>query len=438
MSKKNPLIFILALFISGLISFYNADAQELPGNNGENPVFIDTIETSENLLDSNEVYKKQFEELSEDGDWIKVKKSDFLRDLTEETGENLQYYYTEDGAYIFVWRPHGTYEGWNPYYNGSWFFSYYGWTWISNYSWGWGPYHYGRWYFSNFYGWIWMPGNVWAANWVTWRDCGSYYGWYPTCPRVYWRGHGNRWHRNKLYTYKTQNWVIVQKSDFTKRIDEKIVEDPVDNINILQNSVKVKTTQYSDANTKTFKYSGPDVKTVSKEANEKITPKNIEIKNPVTIRNEGNTKVTKKNDVNSTGNEKYNPPPVKSGDVKNDKKPEIKTRESKGQDTKNYNPPKNPGTKNNPPNNPGTKNNPPVRKDNNTKRSNEKSKSSNIETIESYDEVSKSVNNESITGSSNNTGSNNNTVNTGIESSKVTTDSSGNENSDKDETVKTK
>ncbi len=431
MTKKNPLKFILALLIAVLVTCYNADAQEFPGSSEDkSPVFIDTIETSENLLDSNEVYKKQFEELSEDGDWIKVKKSDFLRDLTEETGENLHYYYTEDGAYIFVWRPHGsTAAGWNPYYNGRWIFSYYGWIWLSNYSWGWGPYHYGRWYFSSFYGWIWMPGNVWAPNWVTWRDCGSYYGWYPTCPRVYWRGHGSRWHRNRLYTYKTQNWVIVQKSDFTKRIDEKIVEDPADNINILQNSVKVKTSQYSDVNTKTFKYSGPDVKAVSNEANEKITPKNIEIKNPVTVKNEGTTKVTEKNNVRSTENEKNNPSPVNSGgDVKKDKKPEIKIKDTKDYDVKNNNPPKNPGTKNNP----------PVRKDNTKKTGNNgKSKSGNIETIESYEGLNNSVNNDSNSGGSNNPESNS-TGNTVTESSNGGSDKSGNDNSGKDETIRMK
>lgn len=425
MTKKNPLKLILALVIAVLVTCYTAVAQEYPGSSEDkSPVFIDTIETSENLLDSNEVYKKQFEELSEDGDWIKVKKSDFIRDLTEETGENLHYYYTEDGAYIFVWRPHGsTSAGWNPYYNGRWIFSYYGWIWLSNYSWGWGPYHYGRWYFSSFYGWIWMPGNVWAPNWVTWRDCGSYYGWYPTCPRVYWRGHGKRWHRNRLYAYKTQNWVIVQKSDFTKRIDEKTVEDPSDNINILQNSVKVKTSQYSDANTKTFKYSGPNVKSVSTESNEKITPKNIEIKSPVTVKNERSTKVTENNNVRSADNEKNNPPSVKSGEVKNDKKPEIKIRDTKDQDKRNYNPPKNPGTKNNP----------PVRKDKNTKKNmDRKSNSSHIDKIESYEEDSKSVNQKTVTGSMSNSGSNSNTESNNAEDNNGRTEKNVSEKSEKD------
>ncbi|MBS1518113.1 MAG: hypothetical protein JSS91_08490 [Bacteroidetes bacterium] len=326
MTYRKLLTFLFSLLLTVFISGSLTIAQEIPdGNKEDSQVFIDTIETSENLLDSNEVYKKEFEKLSEDGDWIKVKKSDFIKDLSSETGEDLDSYYMDNGGFIYVWRPYCATPSWNPYYNGSWVFSYYGWVWSSSYSWGWGPYNYGRWYYSNFYGWIWLPGNVWAANWVTWRNCGGYYAWYPTCPRVYWRGHNHRWHHNNLYTYKTKNWVIVKKSDFTKIIDEKTVEDPMDNINILKNSKKMSVTDYSDKETKNFKHTGPDAVQLTKESGKKITPEYVDIKTPVNSgKNDGlNSTSIKNNGQKSTRNDQTAP---NNGNVKVDRKKDVNTK----------------------------------------------------------------------------------------------------------------
>ncbi|MBK8549966.1 MAG: hypothetical protein IPL53_02465 [Ignavibacteria bacterium] len=210
MKIKKKLFRLLYFIMAALIFNTNASSQDTSVDEADVPM-IDTIDYGENLLDSNEVYKKQFDSLSKDGEWVKAKKSDLIRDLDNIEEEDLDFDYEEENEIVYVWRPYGINSYWNPYYNGSWVFTSYGWIWNSYYSWGWGPYNYGRWYFSNFHGWIWFPGNVWAPNWVTWRNCNNYAGWYPTCPRVYWRGAGNRICTNRLFTSVPRNWVFVNK-----------------------------------------------------------------------------------------------------------------------------------------------------------------------------------------------------------------------------------
>jgi len=345
MKTKNFLSAVLSLLLFVLIFTFESKAQEIPNESGDNnQIFVDTIETSENLLDSNEVYKQQFEELSEDGDWIKVKKSDFIKELTEETGENLQYYYSDNGEYIYVWQPYVADNNWNPYIGGRWVFSYYGWTWVSDYAWGWGPYNYGRWYSSSYYGWVWLPGNVWAANWVSWRDCGGYYAWYPTCPSIYWYSYGNGYCGNTLYSYSPHNWVVVKYSDVTKRIDEKVVGDPVDNVNILNNSTKMDISTYTDKETKDFKYTGPDVKQVTKESGEVITPKYVSINTTKSGKyDEGVNYTSTKNSV--TKSDLNNPVTTKNENVKSTNDPNTKNTNTKYPNTKSTNTTKSPNTK---------------------------------------------------------------------------------------------
>jgi hypothetical protein len=85
------------------------------------------------------------------------------------------------GDYGYVWVP-GV-SNFRPYYsNGRWAYTDYGWTWVSDYSWGWAPFHYGRWINDYNYGWMWVPGYQWAPAWVSWRGGGNYYGWAPLGP----------------------------------------------------------------------------------------------------------------------------------------------------------------------------------------------------------------------------------------------------------------
>jgi hypothetical protein len=86
------------------------------------------------------------------------------------------------GRYGSVWAPRGVAFGWRPYTVGSWAYTDYGWTWVSDEPWGWAAYHYGRWEFDPDYGWIWVPDTVWGPAWVAWRSSNDYIGWAPLAP----------------------------------------------------------------------------------------------------------------------------------------------------------------------------------------------------------------------------------------------------------------
>lgn len=78
-----------------------------------------------------------------------------------------------------VWVPSGISRGWDPYWDGEWLWTDYGWTWVSYDPWGDIPYHYGTWARVDPYGWVWVPGTIWAPAWVTWAWTDSYIGWAP-------------------------------------------------------------------------------------------------------------------------------------------------------------------------------------------------------------------------------------------------------------------
>lgn len=81
-----------------------------------------------------------------------------------------------------VWQPREYNREWNPYYDGHWVDTDMGWTWVSDYQWGSIPYHYGTWVIDPRYGWIWIPGDVWAPSWVVFRTSPEYIGWAPVPP----------------------------------------------------------------------------------------------------------------------------------------------------------------------------------------------------------------------------------------------------------------
>src|SRR5512141_2323419 len=88
------------------------------------------------------------------------------------------------GGYGDCWVPSRVSRGWQPYSNGEWVYTEYGWTWVSYDEWGDDPYHYGTWVSTNRYGWAWIPGTVWAPAWVTWSYSDNYVGWAPLPPSI--------------------------------------------------------------------------------------------------------------------------------------------------------------------------------------------------------------------------------------------------------------
>jgi hypothetical protein len=86
------------------------------------------------------------------------------------------------GSYGRCWAPAHVAVGWAPYVDGEWVWTDYGWTWISSDPWGDVVYHYGTWVWVDPYGWVWVPGTIWAPAWVTWAYTDDYVGWAPVPP----------------------------------------------------------------------------------------------------------------------------------------------------------------------------------------------------------------------------------------------------------------
>jgi hypothetical protein len=86
------------------------------------------------------------------------------------------------GSYGRCWYPVGVSAGWQPYTVGHWVYTDYGWTWVSADPWGEVTYRYGTWTFTPAYGWVWVPGFVWAPAWVTWSFSNDFIGWAPIPP----------------------------------------------------------------------------------------------------------------------------------------------------------------------------------------------------------------------------------------------------------------
>ena len=106
---------------------------------------------------------------------------------------------------LIVWRPSNVNRRWKPYTNGRWSWTQHGWYWDSYEAYGWAVYHYGRWFYDDYYGWIWIPDNVWGPSWVEWRYDDNYIGWAPLPPYASfhssfgirfttgWRSHHSYW-----------------------------------------------------------------------------------------------------------------------------------------------------------------------------------------------------------------------------------------------------
>ena len=85
----------------------------------------------------------------------------------------------DDSQYGRVWRP-AVAVGWQPYVDGYWTWTPYGWTWVSTEPWAW-TFHYGRWA-PTVAGWAWVPGTVWGPAWVDWYWGDGWVGWAPLGP----------------------------------------------------------------------------------------------------------------------------------------------------------------------------------------------------------------------------------------------------------------
>jgi hypothetical protein len=348
-NKKLFAIILSAVVLSAVTSIaaykiFSKNTTFVPSQTQSNPNFesiVDTIDYSENLLDSNQVYKERFEpELNSQGRWIPIKSTELIKELTtpdEETiqqpevqnvsndvtanetpkqnlvrentsvakyntpSENIQQVETQTNTnqiveekkttevkIIYIWQPNEcTGSSWNPYTYGRWEFTSCGWMWRSHYRWGNHCYNYGRWFWSSYYGWVWMPGGRWAPNWATWRHCNDYYGsgyyaWYPTTPRIYWRDYvSNLVVCNSHFTSNPVHWTVVPVTNITKTITDGTKIKPEKNAEVLSNTSKVKTINTLAIDDRKIKYTGPNVNEVSNVTKTTITPKKVDIPNEV-------------------------------------------------------------------------------------------------------------------------------------------------------------
>lgn len=179
--------------------------------------------------------------LSDKGEWIKVNPDEIDPDTLASVEDSS----AVDGDictdYIWVPSPVIIYVGWNPYCDGRWAWTYWGWMWYPNYNWGWCTYHYGRWWHHRHHGWVWSPGRRWRHSWVTWVHSGRYVGWHSLPPRMHYKSGVAVLPVNK--NTKNDGWVFVDKKDMSKPIDNTRIVDPSKHTDIIKDSK-----QYVDNN----------------------------------------------------------------------------------------------------------------------------------------------------------------------------------------------
>jgi hypothetical protein len=110
-----------------------------------------------------------------------------------------------------VWIPATSSPDWQPYSEGRWVYTEWGWSFVSDVPWGWAVFHYGRWGWRAGFGWFWVPGFVWAPAWVSWRWSGGHVCWSPYAPAGFF--YGRRW----------PGWVVVPRAHFTHPIGREMI-----------------------------------------------------------------------------------------------------------------------------------------------------------------------------------------------------------------------
>jgi len=282
-----------------------------------------------------------YDELSKDGEWIKVEDSEIDNDEVLEMSETVEI--DEDIITGYVWRPSIsiTLVDWNPYYYGHWEFCRFGWIWVSDYSWGWGPYHYGRWWYSHRWGWVWSPGHRWAPSWVSWCHTRHHVGWHPISPRTHWRHHNGiivthpRTPKQKGITNK---WTFVSKKDFTSPITKHNTIDLRKDKNLVSDAkMNFKSDELYNV--------GPKKSDIENNTNTKISTKKVNVTNlsgnPI---NDAGTKKFEKN-IRTAKNNNYNGETKKSTEKNSNtstKKKQDNSYRSGNSDNGTY---KNPGTR---------------------------------------------------------------------------------------------
>jgi|WetSurMetagenome_2_1015567.scaffolds.fasta_scaffold02254_3 hypothetical protein len=376
-----------------------------------------------------------YDELSKDGEWIKVENEDIDNDESLQLSETVDI--DEDVIGGYIWRPSISISlvDWSPYTYGHWEFTRFGWVWISDYNWGWAPYHYGRWWFSHRWGWVWSPGHRWAPSWVSWCHTRHHIGWHPISPRTHWRHH-----KGVIITHPitpkqksiTNKWTFVKKEDINKQITNETV------INLKNNKELVSDAKITTNGNEVYN-TGPKIKEIEKTTGTKITPKKVSV---VNLKNEStrNNNSPKTKTLNENGNKtKKKSEEVYRNTESNNTKVEQKNNNTKTktkQENSTRNPNSNNETKNRNTNKESNKNSNTKKESNrntNTNRESNKNTNTNRESNKNTNtnrESNKNSNTkqETYNPPTYNPGNSNKNTNTNRESSKPPTYNPGNSN----------
>ncbi len=173
------------------------------------------------------------------------------------------------GNYGRCWRPARVSFGWQPYSNGRWLYTDYGWTWASYDPWGEIPYHYGTWVYDPADGWVWVPGTVWGPAWVTWCSTDDFIGWAPLAPGFVFTTSG---YFGRPIVCPTSSYVFVATRSFVGVNAASVRVAPSQNATLLRSGTK--TTRFSVANG-VVRTSGPDPKRIERVTHRAIRPTSL-------------------------------------------------------------------------------------------------------------------------------------------------------------------
>ncbi len=263
---KNKILLVSAFVLfTAAYSLAQDDTEptNVPPDNGDTAVTMDKFKS----------------ELSSQGEWLTVDSNQVDSEAVnydennqnEDQVDNADNGYDDDVNTDICWRPYGVGYDWSPYQCGSWEYTDCGWMWNSCDPWGWYTCHYGRWWWSSRWGWVWSPGYIWAPCWVTWRNCGDYWGWYPLSPRIRCRGHFR--HDITHYRFNHNHWTFVPKKDFTHEINKSTIVKIDKNSEIMKKSRSVSNV-FINRDNKVINR-GPNVNEIEKYTGTNITPRSV-------------------------------------------------------------------------------------------------------------------------------------------------------------------
>jgi len=197
---------------------------------------------------------------------------DFFYDALEPHGD-----WIEIADYGFAWKPRMSSDPrWRPYLDGHWAWTDYGWTWVANEPFGWATYHYGRWTRVQRLGWVWLPGSEWAPAWVAWRSNDRVVGWAPLPPEAH-SGSGFSAAVDNYYDIGPGAYAFVPVEEFGDATYLGKIEEPSENISIVNQTVNVTNISYRNVQNKTVVHNdGPSLNLINRKSKTPVRTLKVE------------------------------------------------------------------------------------------------------------------------------------------------------------------